>query len=76
METRYNNPLLKEGKDPKDFRSYRPLALTNILCKIFERITSKKLVWYQKNEKKIVDRQFGFKKQSSTINAISKITTN
>ena len=29
-------PLLKEKKDPKDVRSYRPVALANILCKIFE----------------------------------------
>ena len=37
-------PLLKEGKDPKDVRSYRPVALTNTLCKIFERMTNKRLV--------------------------------
>ena len=37
-------PLLKEGKDPKDVRSYRPVALTNILCKIFKRMTNKTLV--------------------------------
>ena len=48
-------PLLKEVKDPEDARSYRPVALTNILCKIFERMTNKKLVWYPKKEKKIDD---------------------
>ena len=30
-------PLLKEGKDLKDVRSYRLVALTNILCKIFKK---------------------------------------
>ena len=34
-------PLLKEEKDPKDIRSYRPVSLTNIFCKIFERMTNK-----------------------------------
>ena len=33
------------------------------------------MVWYLEKEKKIDDRQFGFRKQRSTINAISKITT-
>ena len=38
--------LLKEGKDPKDVRSYRPVALANILCKVFGKMTKKRLVWY------------------------------
>ena len=32
-------PLIKKGKDAKDVRYYRTVALTNILCvKIFKRI--------------------------------------
>ena len=57
------NPLLKKRKNPKDVRSYRPVALTNILCKIFENMTNKRLAWYLEKEKKIDNRQFGFKKQ-------------
>ena len=45
-------PLLKEGKDPKDFGSYRLVAQTNILCKIFEKMVNKRLVWYLEKEKK------------------------
>ena len=56
LETRYNNSLYEGGKNPKDFRSYRPVALTNILYKIFERMTNKRLVLYQENERKIDDR--------------------
>ena len=65
---------LKEGKNPKDVRSYRPLALTNILRKIFKRMTKKRLIWYLEKEKKIDERQFSFRKQKK-IDAISKITT-
>ena len=68
--------MLKKRKDPKDVRSYRPVALTNILCKIFESMTNKRLIWYLKKEKKIDDRQFGFRKQRSTIDTISKIKKN
>ena len=36
-------------------------------------MTNKRLVWYLEKEKKIYDIQFGFRKQRSTIDAISKI---
>ena len=46
-------PLLNERKDPKDVRSNRP-----VLCKIFKRITNKRLVFVsgekEKNSQKIV----------------------
>ena len=38
-------------------------------------MTNKRLFWYLERERKINDRQFGFRKQRSTIDAISKITT-
>ena len=38
-------------------------------------MTNKILVWYLEKEKEIDERQFCFKKQKSTIDAISKITT-
>ena len=43
--------LLEKEKDHIDVRSYKPVALTNKLCKIFERITNKRLVWYLKKNK-------------------------
>ena len=38
-------------------------------------MTNKRIFWYLEKEKKIDDRQLGFRKQSSTIDTISKITT-
>ena len=38
-------------------------------------MTNKRLVWYLEKEKKIDDRQFGFRIQRSTTDAISKLTT-
>ena len=75
METRNNTISAKRGKNPKNVRSYRPVALTNILCKIFRRLTNKRLVWYLEKKKKIDEQHFGFGKQRSTIDAISKVTT-
>ena len=65
----------RDGKDPKDVKIYRPVALTNTLCKIFKRMSNKRLVWYMEKEKIIDARQFSFRKQRSTVNAISKLTT-
>ena len=45
-------PLLKEGKD---VRSYRSVALTNSLCKIFERMINRRLVWSMEKENKTPD---------------------
>ena len=58
-------PLLKEGKD---VRSYRSVALTNSLCKIFERMINRRLVWSLEKENKIDTRQFGFRKQKNGCN--------
>ena len=70
------NKILEEGEipknwkhptiTPKDVRSYRPIVLINILCKIFERMKNKGLVWYLEKEKKIDNIQFGFRKKSTT----------
>ena len=43
-----------------------------MFCKIFERMTNKRLVWYLE-KKNIDERQFGFMKQRNKIDAISKI---
>ncbi|GBL79158.1 hypothetical protein AVEN_92402-1 [Araneus ventricosus] len=37
-------PILKPGKKPEDVSSYRPIALTSVLCKLFERITLARLL--------------------------------
>ena len=42
----------EEEKDPKNVKNYTPVAITKILCKIFERMTNKRLIWYLEKEKK------------------------
>ncbi|GBN58645.1 hypothetical protein AVEN_243503-1 [Araneus ventricosus] len=39
-------PLLKPGKDPTNPSNYRPIALTSCLCKLFERMINKRLIYY------------------------------
>ena len=37
-------PILKEGKDPLDPASYRPISLTSCLCKLLEKILAKRFL--------------------------------
>ncbi|CAF4938878.1 unnamed protein product [Pieris macdunnoughi] len=39
-------PLLKPGKDPSDFSSYRPIALSSTLLKIMEHLIKIRLEWF------------------------------
>ena len=39
-------PSLKPDKDPFDLNSYRPIALTSCLCKLFEMMINNRLTWY------------------------------
>ena len=38
-------PLLKDGKDPKETSSYRPISLTSCVGKIMERIVADRLMY-------------------------------
>lgn len=39
-------PILKPGKDPSSPSAYRPIALTSVLCKVMERMVTKRLEYY------------------------------
>lgn len=60
-------PILKPNCDPNDPNSYRPISLTSCLCKIFERMINRRLVWYLEDLHLIDNRQCGFRKSRSTI---------
>ena len=63
-------PLLKKEKGRKRCQELQ-VAITNVFYKYFEKMTNKRLVWLLEKERKIDNRQFGFRKQRSTIDAIS-----
>jgi hypothetical protein len=45
-------PILKQGKDPTEPKSYRPISLTSTLCKLTERmIHSRLIIWLEQNHK-------------------------
>ena len=59
-------PILKPGKNPSDLSSYRPIALTAVLCKIMEKMVTNRLVCFIETRGLFADVQNGLRKGRST----------
>ena len=59
-------PIPKPGKYNTDPQNYRPISLTSCICKTFERMVNKRLVWYLESQGIFTNFQSGFRKQRST----------
>ena len=60
-------PIPKPGKKEGDIASYRPISLTQYICKINERIISFRLNWYLEKHALISPLQTGFRKNSNVL---------
>lgn len=68
-------PILKPDKDPASFESYRPIALSSVLCKLLEHLIKNRLEWFVENRELLSANQFGFRKSRSTLDNLSILTT-
>ena len=59
-------PIPKPGKDPTNPTSYRPIALTNCICKTMEQMINHRLVWYLKSQL-ATNVQCGFRSTPSMV---------
>ena len=66
-------PILKPGKDPYLALSYRPIALTSCISKLYERMVNTRLVWYLESKNLLSNRQFGFRKNRSTTDPLTML---
>jgi len=66
-------PLLKEGKDPKQTISYRPISLTSCLGKILERMIADRLIYILETKNLLNDNQAGFRQGRCTTDQILKL---
>ncbi|XP_076620013.1 uncharacterized protein LOC143341179 [Colletes latitarsis] len=69
-------PVLKPGKTPTDPNSYRPIALTNTMCKLMEKIINYRLRWYLESRHLIAKQQSGFRLFHSTYDHLINLETN
>lgn len=65
----------KPGRPPGDPSSYRPLCMLNTVCKLFERILTRRLNAFLEDSRILCDSQFGFRKKRSTLDAIKRLLT-
>lgn len=66
-------PVPKQGKDPSSVNSYRPIALTSCLCKLFEKMINCRLIHFLESNKLLDPRQCGFREGRSTIDHLVRI---
>ena len=55
-------PIPKKGKDLLNKNNYRPISLTNCLCKILERMINRRLSWYLETSNFLNPAQSAFRK--------------
>ncbi|GBN51028.1 RNA-directed DNA polymerase from mobile element jockey [Araneus ventricosus] len=66
-------PIPKPNKDKTKLTSYRPIALTSVFCKIFERILAHRITHFLTSQKKLNPNQRGFLPFRDNHTAIYKI---
>ena len=66
-------PIPKPG-DPTMPNNYRPISILHVLSKIFEKCIYRRLYDYLELKKILSNDQFGFRKNKSTIEALTRFT--
>ena len=66
-------PLLKQGKPPGQVKSFRPVSLTSVVVKLFERMIAERIYHILENGNQLSNLQCGFRKGRSCEDAILKI---
>lgn len=67
-------PIYKTGDDT-DIANYRPISLISQLSKIFEKLIKNRLISYLNKYKILSEKQFGFRENNSTQDAVLALTS-
>lgn len=63
-------PVIKPNKNSSSSTSYRPIALTCNMCKILEKIISKRIRWYLESNQVLFQHQYGFRQHRSATDCL------
>lgn len=66
-------PILKQNKDPSSVSSYRPIALTSCICKVFEKMINRRLIHFLECHNLMDPYQCGFREGRSTTDHLIRI---
>ena len=73
MENRHNYSTSKPNKPEHEPKSYRPIALTSVLCKIMEtKIANRPVTELEKNGH-LAPTQSGFRKKRSNLDQLTRL---
>ena len=67
-------PIYK-AKAKDDFSNYRPISILPSVSKILEKVINKRLYFFLQNSKLFFSNQYGFRKNHSTLQAVTKLIT-
>jgi ribonuclease HI len=68
-------PIPKPGKDPSRGASYRPIALSSCVSKMFEHLIKNRLEWFLEHYQLLTHSQFGFRKSLCCFDNLSILVT-
>lgn len=63
-------PILKPNKSQMEPSNYRPIALSNTICKIMEKLVNNRLMWFLEKNNLISNIQCGFRNGRSTTDQL------
>ena len=66
-------PILKKGKPASELSSYRPIALTCVMCKVMEKMVEQRLRSYLESNNLINIKQAGFRANHSTEDQVVRV---
>ena len=67
-------PILKDGKDPEETSSYRPISLLSCMGKLLEKILADRLMSVMERRNLLNDNQAGFRQGKCTTDQVLQLT--